>query len=133
MDSMDKCENKSKVKRRPPLVLPNTDNFYSDEFKTRLKYFTATSNAYKWDETNTNSNTKKFLARNGFNQLFWSAILIDDSFMALVLKLFVDNIKLISDDEFELTFGHPLNTVISFCISFDPIIKSLLCFENHFT
>ena len=124
MDSIDKTMDTENVKRLPPLVLPNTSNIYSGEFQTRLKYFTASSHAFKWDQTNINSNTKKFLARNGFNPLFWSGILIDQSFMPLVLELFKDNIKFISDEEFEPTFGVTLNKCSHLDITFDQLLAN---------
>ena len=100
------------VKGLPPLVLPLSENndLLSPEFQRRLKYFTASSNAFKWNQTNITSKTKKFLARNGFNSLFWSAMIVDTSIIPFVLDLFKDNIKYISDEEFESTFGISLNT-----------------------
>ena len=102
-------EDKPKAKRLPPIVLPIFEFNQPNENSKRLMSFIGSCHRHKWEKTNINPKTKKYLARSGFHQFFWSAILIDSSILDELKIILGENIIRISDEQFEATFGIPLD------------------------
>jgi hypothetical protein len=108
-----KPKKRSKVKRIPPFLLPKGEGI---EFIERLKYLSATINQFEWNENNINNKTKKYLPRNGFHLLFWSAIIIDERIKSLIDEIFANNIIYFCDNEFESLFGMSVDSNASITV-----------------